>query len=289
MRTSRPPGSSRQPFQEFAKIPEALILAFNAPSIRGLGSTGGFSVQLQDPSGGDFSQFATVAQEFVAKAVEHPAIAAASTNFRVSAPRLYATVDRERAKALGVPISEVFDTMQAYFGNLYINDFVKFGRIYRVQTEALPEYRSSPDDISKIYVRAQNGTEHTMIPLDSVVTTEFNSGPDPVTHFNGFNTALVLGGAAPGYSSGQALDALEQVADEILTPKGYAIDWSGISFQERKAGGQSVLVFAFALLMVFLVLAALYESWSIPFAVILAIPFRNTGSAAGHLDAGADQ
>ncbi|SDH34735.1 multidrug efflux RND transporter permease subunit [Nitrosomonas sp. Nm132] len=265
-------------FQEFAKIPEALILAFNAPSISGLGSTGGFSVQLQDPSGGDFSEFAAVAQEFVTKAMEHPAIAVASTSFRVSAPRLYAQVDRERAKALGVPISEVFDTMQAYFGNLYINDFVKFGRIYRVQTEALPEYRSNPDDISKIYVRAQDGTTSTMIPLSSVVTTEFNSGSDPVTHFNGFNSALVLGGAAPGYSSGQALDALEQVANEILTPKGYTLDWSGISFQERKAGGQSVLVFSFALLMVFLVLAALYESWSIPFAVILAIPFGIFGA-----------
>jgi HAE1 family hydrophobic/amphiphilic exporter-1/multidrug efflux pump len=117
-----------------------------------------------------------------------------------------------------------------------------------------------------------------MIPLDSVVTTRFNSGPDPVTHFNGFNTALVLGGAAPGYSSGQALDALEQVADEVLIPRGYAIDWSGISFQERKAGGQSIAVFAMALLMVFLVLAALYESWSIPFAVILAVPFGILGA-----------
>ncbi|ARO87284.1 multidrug efflux RND transporter permease subunit [Nitrosospira lacus] len=272
------PGLIAAAFQEFAKIPEALILAFNAPSIRGLGSTGGFSLQLQDPSGGDFSEFAAVAQEFVAKAVEHPAIAAASTNFRVSAPRLYAQVDRERAKALGVPISEVFDTMQAYFGNLYINDFVKFGRIYRVQTEALPEYRSSPEDISKVYVRAQNNEGRTMIPLDSVVTTEFTSGPDPVTHFNGFNTALVLGGAAPGYSSGQALEALEQVANEILIPRGYAIEWSGISFQEHKAGGQSIVVFAFALLMVFLVLAALYESWSIPLAVILAIPFGVLGA-----------
>ncbi|MEO8992536.1 MAG: efflux RND transporter permease subunit, partial [Nitrosospira sp.] len=187
-------------------------------------------------------------------------------------------VDRERAKALGVPISEVFDTMQAYFGNLYINDFVKFGRVYRVQTEALPEYRSRPDDISKVYVRAQNGAEHTMIPLDSVVSTEFSSGPDPVTHFNGFNTALVLGGAAPGYSSGQALEALQQAADEILIPRGYTIDWSGISFQEQKAGGQSIMVFAFALLMVFLVLAALYESWSVPFAVILAIPFGVLGA-----------
>lgn len=265
-------------FQEFAKIPEALILAFNAPSISGLGSTGGFSVQVLDPSGGDFSKFAAIAQEFITKAMEHPAIAVANTNFRLSAPRLFAHVDRERAKALGVPISDVFDTMQAYFGNLYINDFIKFGRIYKVQTEALPEYRSNPDDISKIYVRARNGTTSTMIPLDAVVSTEFNSGPDPVTHFNGFNSALVLGSAAPGYSSGQALEALEQVANEILVPQGYTLDWSGISYQERKAGGQSILVFAFALLMVFLVLAALYESWSVPFAVILAIPFGVLGA-----------
>ncbi|SDY02177.1 multidrug efflux RND transporter permease subunit [Nitrosomonas sp. Nm33] len=272
------PGLIAGAFQEFAKIPEALILAFNAPSISGLGTTGGFTVQLQDPSGGDFAEFAAAAQEFVTKAMAHPAIAVAGTNFRVSSPRIYAQVDRERAKALGVPISEVFDTMQAYFGNLYINDFVKFGRIYRVQTEALPEYRSNPDDISKIYVRARSDNTQSMIPLDSVVTTEFSSGPDPVTHFNGFNSALVLGSAAPGYSSGQALDALEQIAHEILAPKGYTIDWSGISFQERKVGGQSVLVFFFALLMVFLVLAALYESWSIPFAVILAIPFGMLGA-----------
>ncbi|UJP05538.1 MAG: multidrug efflux RND transporter permease subunit [Nitrosomonas sp.] len=265
-------------YQEFASIPEALILAFNAPSIEGLGATGGFSVQVQDPSGGDFGQFAAIAQEFTAKAMEHPAIAVASTNFRVSAPRLYATVDRERAKALGVPISEVFDTMQAYFGNLYINDFVKFGRIYRVQTEALPEYRSNPGDIGKIFVRAQNSGQSTMIPLDSVVTTEFNSGPDPVTHFNGYNSAMVLGGAAPGYSSGQALEALQQAADQVLTPRGYTLDYSGISYQERKAGGQSGAVIGFALLMVFLVLAALYESWTIPMAVILAIPFGIFGA-----------
>src|SRR5690606_36343945 len=133
-------------------------------------------------------------------------------------------------------------------------------------------------DISKIYVRARTGDTHMMIPLDSVVTTEFNSGPDPVTHFNGYNSALILGGAAPGYSSGEALEALQQIADEILPPKGYSIDWSGISLQERNASGQSTYVFAFALLMVFLVLAALYESWSIPFAVILAIPFGVLGA-----------
>ena len=265
-------------FQKFAEIPEALILAFNAPSIRGLGATGGFSLQLQDPSSGDFQKFASVTQEFVNKAQQDPAIGAIGTSFRVTAPRLYARVDRERAKALGVPISEVFDTMQAYFGNLYINDFIKFGRVYRVQTEALPEFRSSPDDISKIYVRAQNTKGSTMIPLDTVVSTEFTSGPDTVTHFNGFNTASVLGAAAPGYSSGEALDALERLAEEILIPQGYDIDWSGISFQERQTGSESIFAFAFGLLMVFLVLAALYESWSVPFAVILAVPFGIFGA-----------
>lgn len=265
-------------FQKFAEIPEALILAFNPPAIMGLGATGGFSLQLQDPSGGDFAKFAEVAQVFVAKAMQHPAIAFAGTSFRVSAPRLYAHVDRDHAKALGVPISDVFDTMQAYFGNFYINDFVKFGRVYRVQTEAPPQYRSTPEAISKIYTRAQNGSESSMIPLSTVVITEFTSGPDPVTHFNGFNTALVLGGAAPGFSSGEALDALEQVADEILIPRGYTIDWSGMSFQERNAGGQTIMVFGFALLMVFLVLAALYESWSIPFVVLFAVPFGVLGA-----------
>ncbi len=265
-------------YGEFAKIPDALILAFNAPSIRGLGATGGFSLQLQDPSGGDFNKFAAVAQEFVNKARQHPAIGAIGTSFRVSAPRLFARVNRERAKALGVPISEVFDTLQAYFGNLYVNDFLKFGRVYRVQTEAEAQYRSTPEDIARIYVRAVSGQGPAMIPLDTIVTTEFTSGPDPVTHFNGYNTALVLGAAAPGYSSGQVLDALEQVAQEVLVPQGYGIDWSGISYQERMVGRQSLFAFAFGLLMVFLVLAAQYESWAVPFAVILAVPFGMFGA-----------
>src|SRR5439155_5877343 len=243
-------------YQEFAKIPESLILAFNAPSIRGLGATGGFSVQVQDPRGGDFRAFSAVAQEFLTKVRQNPAIGAAGTNFRVTSPRLYANVDRERAKALGIPISDIFDTMQAFFGNLYINDFVKFGRVYRVQTEAKPEYRSTPQDISNVYVRAYSGQTSSMVPLNTVVSTEYTSGPDPVTHFNGSNTALVLGGAAPGYSSGQALDALERASREVLVPKGYALDWSGISYQERQVGSRSIQAFGFGLLMVFLVLAA---------------------------------
>lgn len=265
-------------FAEFAKIPEALILAFNAPSIRGLGATGGFSVQVQDPSGGDFKTFAGVTEEFIQKARQEPAIGAIGTSFRVTAPRLYAQVNRERAKALGVPISEIFDTLQAFFGNLYVNDFVKFGRVYRVQTEADVRYRSSPQNLSQIYVRAQTPQGINMIPLDTVVSTEYQSGPDPVNHFNGYNTALVLGAAAPGYSSGQALEALERAGQQVLVPKGYGLDWSAISFQERKVGGQSGQAFSFGLLMVFLVLAAQFESWAVPFAVILAVPFGIFGA-----------
>ncbi|WP_447984871.1 efflux RND transporter permease subunit [Nitrospira sp. Nam74] len=268
-------------YAEFAKIPEAMILAFNAPSIRGLGATGGFSAQVQDPSGGDFKQFAAVTQEFLAKARQEPAIGGISTSFRVSSPRIYAHIDRERAKSLGVPISDVFDSLQAFWGNLYINDFVKFGRVYRVQTEAEPEFRSRPEDISKIYVRAQrpqNRQGPIMIPIDTVVTTHYTSGPDPVTHFNGYNTALVLGAAAPGYSSGQALEALDRAAAQALNPKGYSLDYSGISYQEHQVGGQSMFAFGFGLLMVFLVLAAQYESWSVPFAVILAVPFGVFGA-----------
>ena len=151
-------------YGEFAKIPEALLLAFNAPAIRGVGAVGGFSAQLQDPSGGDFKKFAAVAQQFVERAQKEPAIGRVGTNFRVSSPRLYVHVNRERAKALGIPISDIFDTLQAYFGNFYINDFVKFGRVYHVQTEAEAEYRATPQDISKIYVRAQSAQGTNMIP-----------------------------------------------------------------------------------------------------------------------------
>lgn len=274
-------------YGEFAKIPEALILAFNAPPIRGIGATGGFSLQVQDPSGGDFRKLAAATQEFAEKAKENPAIGGIGSNFRVTAPRLFARVNRERAKALGVPISEIFDTMQAYFGNFYINDFLKFGRVYRVQTEAEASFRSNPSDIGNVYVRSLSpsatafggtGPGGTMIPLDTVVDTEFTSGPDPVTHFNGFNTAWVLGATAPGYSSGQALEALERTAQEVLIPKGYILEWSGISYQEAKVGGQSGLAFGFGLLMVFLVLAAQFESWAVPFAVILAVPFGVFGA-----------
>jgi multidrug efflux pump len=265
-------------YSAFEEIPEALLLAFNAPAIEGVGAAGGFSAQLQDPTGEDFKRFAEAAQQFVERAQKEPAIGRVGTNFRVSSQRVYTHVNRERAKSLAVPISEIFDTLQAYFGNFYINDFIKFGRVYHVQTEAEAEYRATPQDFSKIYVRAPSVHGAHMIPLDTVVTAEYQSGPDPVKHFNGYNTALVLGAVAPGYSSGQALEALDRVAKEVLVPQGYGIDWSGLSFQERRVGGQSNLVFVVGLLMVFLVLAAQFESWVVPFAVILAVPFGIFGA-----------
>jgi HAE1 family hydrophobic/amphiphilic exporter-1/multidrug efflux pump len=265
-------------YQFFGTIPEAFVLAFNPPPIRGIGNAGGFTAQLQDPNGRDLREFASTVQSFIAKTRQAPELQAANTIFRVSVPHVYAHINRERIKSLGVPISDVFDTLQAYFGNMYVNDFVKFGRVYRVQTEAPPDYRSSPEDFAKIYVHPRIGSERTMIPLDTVVTAQFVNAADPITHFNGINTALVMGGAAPGYSSGQALDALERVAADVLAPNGYGIDWSGVSFQERKVGGQSSLAFVFGLVMVFLVLAALYESWSVPFSIILAVPFGIFGA-----------
>ena len=273
-------------YGEFANIQEATVLALNAPPIEGLGASAGLAAQIQDPSAGDFRKFDTALWQFTERAQRDPSVVMANTSFRVDVPRLYATINRERAKSLGVPISQVFDTLQAYFGNLYINDFVKFGRVYRVQTEAEPEYRSGPQDIEKIYVRGENGQGGVMIPLNAVVSADFTSGPDPVPHFNGMNSAMVLGDVTQGYSTGQMLDAFERAGTEVLAPQGYRLKWSGIAYQQQKAGSQSAWAFGFGLLMVFLVLAAQYESWAVPFAVILAVPVGLFGALLAVMLAG---
>ena len=267
-------------FAEFAKIPEALIVAFNAPSIRGLGATGGFSAQVQDPSGGDFKKFAAVTQEFLAKARQEPAIGAISTSFRVSSPRIYAHVDRERAKSLGVPISEVFDTLQAFWGNLYINDFVKFGRVYRVQTEAEPQYRSTTrghfQDLRALSAYERPGTVHdpARYGRDNRIHQRTGSG-DP---FQWIQYGAGIGSGCTGIQFRPGAGGARSRGLQALTPKGFALDYSGISYQEHQVSGQSIFAFGFGLLMVFLVLAAQYESWSVPFAVILAVPFGVFGA-----------
>ena len=247
-----------RPIGEFAKIPEALILAFNAPSIRGLGSTGGFSFKFQDPSGGDFTEFAAVAQEFVAKAVENPAIAAPSDEFSRQAPRGY--MPRSTASApkrwgcrflkCSIPcrlISAICTSM------ISSNSVASTACKQRPK----PEYRSVRTISARYMCAPMDGTEQTHdspgLGRDHRVQQRSGSGDT----FQRIQYRTRAGRRAPGYSSGQALDALEQMANEMLVPRGYTIDWSGISFQERKAGGQSIMVFALALLMVFLVLAAL--------------------------------
>jgi len=231
-------------------------------------------MQLQDRRLGDVKKLAALANGFVETLSKRPELSGENTTIRVNVPQLHVHVDRAKAKALGVSLADVFQTQQAFLSSLYVNDFSKFGRTYRVQLEAAPGYRARPEDIGTYTVRSASGE---MVPLSAIVTTSFTSGPSAVARFNGFTSALVTGDASPGYSSGQALDAVEDAA-RALASQGLGIEWSGQSFQERRAGSAGVLVFGMGLLMVFLVLAAQYESWSIPFVVVFGVPFSLLGA-----------
>jgi multidrug efflux pump subunit AcrB len=197
----------------------------------------------------------------------------------VSLPQVSVEVDRTRVKTLGVPISDVYSTLQAMWGSLYINDFDQFGRIWRVQLQAAPEFRSKPQDLENLFVRNASGQ---MIPLSGLIFSEFVSGPNVVSRFNGFTSVQVTGAPAPGYSTGQALDALREVAAEHL-PEGFGYEFSGASLQEIRAGNQAPLVIGFGLVMVFLILAAQYEKWSLPIGVLLGIPIGLVGAYLGVL------
>jgi len=200
------------------------------------------------------------------------------STIRVNTPQLYVRVDREKAKTLGISLTELFQTLQAFLSTLYINDFNLYGKTYRVQAEAQPKFRQTPEDIGRLYVRSPN---QQMVPVSALTRTEFRVGPSVLTRFNGFTSALVIGAPAPGKSSGEMLDAVERLAQEKYAGQGVGYAFSGQSFQERASGGQGSLVFALGLVMVFLVLAAQYESWSIPFAVLLAVPFGTFGALLG--------
>jgi len=255
-------------------IPEGLVLAFNPPPIQGLGTTGGFELYVQSRGEGSNTRLAEVAQHLVAEAGQTGLVTGVATTFRPTVPQLFAELDRERAKAYGVPITSVFDTLQALFGALYVNDFNLFGQTYRVQLQAESEYRSRPEDIGKVYVRSNGGE---MVPLRSLVRVRETTGPDVIERYNGFPAARVNGSAAPGVSSGEAIAAMEALAARVLPPD-YALAWTGSAFQERRSGGSSALAFAAALIMVFLILAAQYERWSLPVAVLLAVPFALFGA-----------
>jgi len=260
-----------------AEVPEAVAFAFMPPSIPGLGNAGGFSFWLQDRSGGSVEFLDQNLQKFLAACRQRPELAGVASQFSADVPQIYAEVDRDKALKQGVAIADVYQTLQAYLGGLFLNQFNRFGRQWRVFLQAEGAERESAEDIRNYYVRNDKGT---MVPLSGLVTTRSISGPEYTNRFNLYRAAQVIGGAAPGYSSGQAMAALEAVAKEVLPPEmGY--DWADLSYQERLASGAAIMSFGLSLIFVFLILAALYESWSLPFSVLLTVPIAVFGAFAG--------
>ncbi|HEU4955901.1 MAG TPA: efflux RND transporter permease subunit, partial [Gemmatimonadales bacterium] len=259
----------------------ALAFGFNFPEIPGLGSTAGLELNLQARSGQDIATFNRQVQAAVADIGKLPETPGAATTFRAEVPQVFVTVDRETAKARGVKLGDLFATLQAMLSALYINDFNLYGRTYRVQAEAQSRFRQSPDDIGRLFVRAEDSDNKEMIPLSALTKAEFRAAPSVLTRFNGFTSALVTSAAPPGVSSGQQLDAVERLLNGKYAAEGVGYGYSGQSFQERASSGQGGLVFGLGLILVFLVLAAQYESWSIPFAVILGVPFGVFGAFLG--------
>jgi hydrophobe/amphiphile efflux-1 (HAE1) family protein len=261
-------------------IQEAVVVVFPPPPIRGLSSGGGFQFELQSVAGGSLQDVDAVARQIIDAARRQPELAGMYTGFRPGVPQLDAQVDRTKARALGVPLSDVFTSLQIYLGSLYVNDFNAFGRVYRVQLQAEPSYRATPADIARLYVRSQpgqNGQSGQMVPLSTLVTVRPITGPDTITHYNLYRSAEIVGDTAPGASSGQAIAVMEDLARRFL-PQGMAYEWTGLAFQEIEAGSWAAYVFALSALFVFLVLAAQYESWLIPLAVILSVPLGVLGA-----------
>ena len=260
------------------QLPQTRGFAFNMPEIIGLGTTAGLELNLQDRGVNDVTRFAGLTGEFAGDANALPELRGVYPTIRVNTPQLFVQVDREKVKALGISLSELFQTLQASLSTLYINDFNRYGKTYRVQAEAQARFRQTPEDIGRLYVRGPN---QQMVPVSALTRTEFRAGPSVLTRFNGFTSALVVGAPAPGKSSGEMLAAVERLAQDKYAARGVGYAFSGQSYQERASGGQGSLVFALGLIMVFLVLAAQYESWSIPFAVLLGVPFGTLGALLG--------
>jgi hydrophobe/amphiphile efflux-1 (HAE1) family protein len=264
--------------KKFHAIPGARVFAFGPPPLPGYGNVSGFTMQLQDRSGGTPDELAGYAQQLIAAAAKRPEISRLSTTFQPSTPQVKVELDREKARALGVPVDSVFQTLQAYLSGLYVNDFVKFGRVYKVFLQAEPEFTSKPSDIGRFYVRNSEGG---MVPLSTLVNVSKMSGPNFTTRFNLYLAAEMMGSPAPGYSSAQALKAMEEVMATMPSNVGY--EWSGLTLQEKKSEGQAGAIFGMAVLFVFLLLAAQYESWSLPFAVLLSVPTVILGTMVGLL------
>ena len=258
----------------FMGSPEGMVLAFNPPSIQGLGITAGFEMQVQQRGGGTTNELAAATGQLVGAATQDPELTGLRSSVRVGVPQLFVELDREKTKMMGVRLPEVFDAMQAYFGSLYVNDFNKYGRIWRVQMQAEPEFRDQPSDIDRIYVRNSDGQR---VPLSGIVDSSFRAGPNIVTRFNGYPSVQVNGAAMPGVSSGEAIDRITAIANETL-PEGYGFAWSGETYQSIEAGNQAPYVLAFGLVVIFLILAAQYERWTLPIVVLMAVPVAVLGA-----------
>jgi hydrophobe/amphiphile efflux-1 (HAE1) family protein len=260
------------------QLPQARAFTFPPPAIFGLGTAGGFDAMIEDRSGGTPEELARVSDAFVAELAKRPELTRLNNSYRAAVPQLFAHVNRALALREGVDLADVYTTLNAFMGGGYVNDFNRFGRVWRVFLEAEGPFRARPENIDRFYVRSTSGT---MVPLSSLVTIEPVAGPLFTNRFNLFRSAEITGAARPGYTSGQAMAAVEDAAHETL-PKGYVLEWTGMSYQERRSAGiGGVLVLS--ILLVFLILAALYESWSLPFSVLLSTPVALFGALLGLL------
>ncbi|WP_338615379.1 efflux RND transporter permease subunit [Pigmentiphaga sp. CHJ604] len=269
---------------KFSQIPDGFVGIFPPPPVPGLGAMGGFKLQIEDRAGLGFEALAEAQGQIMGKAMQAPELANMLASFQTNAPQLQVDIDRVKAKSLGVSLTDVFETLQINLGSLYVNDFNRFGRTYRVMAQADAPFRMQADDIGLLKVRNAAGD---MIPLSAFVAITRGSGPDRVIHYNGFPSADISGGPAPGYSSGQAIDAIEKIVRETL-PEGMAYEWTDLVYQEKQAGNSALYIFPLAVLLAFLILAAQYNSWSLPFAVLLIAPMALLSAIAGVWLSGGD-
>jgi multidrug efflux pump len=263
--------------QKYAGIKEAFIAMFPPPPVQGLGTIGGFKMEIEDRAGLGYKALDDATKAFLAKASQAPEITGLFSSYQVNVPQLFADIDRTKARQLGVKVADIFNTMQIYLGSLYVNDFNKFGRTYSVRVQADAKYRARPDDIGELKVRSNTGE---MIPLSALLKVRQSAGPERSMRYNGFLAADINGNAAPGYSSGQAQAAMEQIARETL-PKGIGFEWTELTYQEILAGNSAVLVYPLSIFLVFLVLAAQYESLVLPLSIIMIVPMGLLAAISG--------
>lgn len=263
--------------KDMSQYPECKVYLSTPPVIPGLGSSGGFEMQLEARGDATFENLVQATDTLMFYASKRKELSGLSSALQADIPQLYFDVDRDKVKFAGVPLADVFSTMKAYTGSVYVNDFNMFNRIYRVYIQAEAPYREHKENINLFFVR---GTDNAMIPLTSLGTTSYTTGPGSIKRFNMFNSSVIRGEAADGYSSGQAMEIIEQIAREHL-PENIGVEWSGLSFQEKQAGGQTGMVLALVFMFVFLFLAALYESWMVPVAVLLSLPVAALGAYLG--------